>query len=409
MTKRHFQNWIDIYVDYARDGFCPDSFHLWTGLSILSGALERKVWIKEGLIQHYPNTFVLLVANPGVGKSTAIKRGTSLLEDIKLIDPNLKVMSGLMTQAGLMSEMKTFKMIDIRGKGVPMTSGYYYASEASDSGLQNLSGDFNATVTALYDCDDQYRKRLKNEEYTFPNPSLCILAGSTFDFLKNLVNQNSVMGGLASRFLYVVERERPEHVSTWGSSGLVTRSPEMRMRLYEDLRHIHSLVGEFRIEGAAIDLYNDWHADFMKHYRAIESERMQSIMTRVPTALKKVLMLCSVAERSDLSITREHMEKAIELTESVRKDNAMIISSAIMANKSLSESLFQFLGQSLKKSGGIMSMQNLSLRYAVWGGDPTKFESTLAHMVGAGMIKREGSAGSTECLIRLLIDPDTQL
>lgn len=409
MTKRHFPNWIEAYTAYARDEFCPDSFHLWTGLSVLSGALERKVWLQEGHIRHYPNIFILLVANPGIGKSTAIKRGADFLELLKKKDnPDFKIMSGLATQAGLMSEMKTFRMIYEGNQMFPMTSVYYYASEASDSGLQNLSGDFNATITALYDCDDQYRKRLKNEEYTFPRPSMAVIAGSTFDFLKNLVNQNSVMGGLASRFLYIIAKEKREQKAIWGSP-LKGRDHETEKKLYEDLLCIHRLSGAFCMEPAALDLYLDWFSDFDKRYRKIESERMLSILTRVPTALKKVLMLVSVSEHNDLGISLGNMQRAIELVEEATKDNAMIISQAIIGNKNTQESVNQFILQAIKKhgNGSGLLLSQLRSHYISYGGDVGKFDPTRTMLEASGYIDVKVENGDFR--LTLLKDPDLSL
>jgi hypothetical protein len=74
-------NWLKAYVEYASDKYCPPEFHLWTGLSVLAGACERKVWLSNRRVTYYPNLFVMLTTYPGVGKSTRDSSRRSLPRD----------------------------------------------------------------------------------------------------------------------------------------------------------------------------------------------------------------------------------------------------------------------------------------------------------------------------------------
>lgn len=407
---RNFPNFIDAYLDYALDGFCPDSYHLWTCLSIISGAAERKVHLIADGIHYYPNIFVMLVGNPGTGKSTALKRGTILMEKIALdYDQTYKVFSGQMTQAGLITTMDIMSTFKDGDEDTVYSSGYYHASEASDSGLQNLHGDFNATLCAMYDCDDVYMKTLKKESYLIYNPSLSIIAGSTFDFLKTLVNQNSVMGGLASRFTYVIAKEKRAISSTWGDdTGARFRADPVKQKLlFEDLCAITRLKGQFRIERSAFQLYKPWHAKYNEEYLSLKSERMESITVRKPTLHKKILMLVSLAESDDLIITAEHMERSLAYVDEVTKDNARIISTALISNKVNQDALSQFILQSIKAAGGKLNIKYLKQKYLTYGGDISKYESTIKMLTEAGMVKL--SAEQSASFIELLVEPDSYL
>lgn len=395
---RNFPDFLDAYMDYAFDKFCPHTYHQWTALSLISGALERKVWINEGKITHYPNTFILLVGAPGVGKSTAITRGAAIIEKLKEENHRFKIFSGLMTQAGLCTEMNVLNSFEYNRVPIRYSSGYYYASEASDSGLQNLSGDFNATVTAMYDCADNYRKRLKAEDYNIPNPSLSLIAGSTFDFLKTLVNQNSVMGGLASRFVYVVSKERKLQSPLWGTETL--KEDEItKKKLAEDLIKINQMVGPFTMQPVVLDIYNGWWETFAESYAKLNSEKIQSISTRKPTLLKKVCMLLSASERDDRVITETHITKAIGYVERVTNDNAFIISSAMMAGKTTQDATSQFILNTIGKKGDQIHTQELKRKFVSFGGDLVKYNPTLQMMWGAGMIEMPGD------YVKLLVEP----
>src|SRR5574337_1089916 len=72
MSKRRLSNWVDSYMEYVDDLESPELFKLWSGLSTISGALQRKCYL-QFFSEHYPNTFVVFVGPSGTRKSEAIK------------------------------------------------------------------------------------------------------------------------------------------------------------------------------------------------------------------------------------------------------------------------------------------------------------------------------------------------
>ena len=66
---RKLDDWLTSFMDYTASMSAPKLFRQWTGLSMLSAALERKVWIETELGHLYPNLYVFLVSPPGVGKT----------------------------------------------------------------------------------------------------------------------------------------------------------------------------------------------------------------------------------------------------------------------------------------------------------------------------------------------------
>lgn len=403
--KRNFPDFLTAYLSYAEDKSRPTPFHQWVGVSVVSGALQRKVWLPEGKMMHYPNTFILLVGNPGIGKSVALSRGTGLLRKLQQeYNHEFHIMQGSMTEAGLCEEMNSVASFMYGSVVTQYSSGYFYASEASSSALQNLAGDFNATITELYDCADSFEKTLKEKQYRVPNPSLCVLAGSTFDFLKTIVNQSSVMGGLASRFIYVISQDKEQRrgdvdLGESDDSG----DAEMKRLLTDDLVQINKLVGRFRITKGALAAYVSWFDSFASEYRGIESERMQAIITRKPTNLKKLMMILSASAGDSLEITQAQAERAIEMVEAVSRDSGQIISSAIIASKDGQDSVSQFILQAAKRCGGSVEISSLKKAYVTFGGDMTRYEGTIKHLVEAGMIALDSSR------IKLLIEPDRYL
>ena len=76
---RRLKNWIKSYADFTEVSEAPLTFDFWTGLSTISGALQRKVYIDEVKFKLFPNMYVFFVAPPGVAtKSTTVGVGDCL-------------------------------------------------------------------------------------------------------------------------------------------------------------------------------------------------------------------------------------------------------------------------------------------------------------------------------------------
>src|SRR5690606_11504383 len=125
--SRHFDNFLDAYLEYANDDFVPEKFNLWSGLSAIAGALERKVWLPWGdTFSYYPNIFVLLVALPGVGKSTALNKAIGLLQEMNLKDNRLKLIPSQVTEAKFIEMMGFSNPFHIGTQIYNQSSGFYW-------------------------------------------------------------------------------------------------------------------------------------------------------------------------------------------------------------------------------------------------------------------------------------------
>lgn len=407
--KRNFPNFLEAYFNYAKDGFCPNDFHTWTGLSIIAGSLERKVFLQQGLIKHFPNIYTLLVSHPGVGKSTALDRGTELIELLKQRhNPELKLIPNQITEPALLDLMNIRAQMPGTGSQIIYhSSGYFYASEASASALQNLHGDFNATITALYDCPTFFRKKLKMDKELIEIPHACmnVLAGATFDYLKELVNERSVMGGLASRFIYVINKDRIVRQAKWGYEQEV--DVKTKNLLVEDLATINRLVGPFKPTKGFMEQWEHWQPTFDKYLIDLNSPRMESINARKGTNILKAAMLLSVSESNSMELNCEHWEKAVDMINKVTKDNAFVIASALMASVDVQAGINQNILLGIgNKIGDKISTPILKQKMIRAGIDSQRFDSSFQKLREASMIKFLDSGGDR---VELLVNPEGNL
>src|SRR5262245_38983278 len=104
MPARAFtEGWLKAYVQHQRFTESPESFHFWTGVSTIAGALRRKVWTDHLNYQYTPNFYIILVAPPGVAtKTTAINAGMRFLRSI-----NVRLGPQSLTWQALFEALKT--------------------------------------------------------------------------------------------------------------------------------------------------------------------------------------------------------------------------------------------------------------------------------------------------------------
>lgn len=403
---RNFPDFIKAYLDYAKDDYCPDEFHRWTGMSILAGALERKVWLINGKITFFPNVYVFLVTFAGVGKSTALVRGTDFLEELKeKVTPEFNIIDEQITEPAFVKTMSERQLLQMPGTtGLFHSSGYFYASEASASALQNTCGNFVATVTGFYDCPKVFRKTtLSGGPLEFYNVCFNMLAGATFDYLRTLVNDVSVMGGFASRILYVVSKERIIRTPKWGASD--REDAKMREALFADLKEIHALKGAFKPSKEFVSAWEAFQPESDRILSALNSPRLESLAARRSTHVTKVAMLLSASESNDMTLEARHWDRAMELVEDVMKDNAFILSQGAIADKTSQLGVTQALGQMLKRRGGQMSMQTFKGAALAHGNPVDLVTKTIDFMIASAWISYDASSGN----VKLLVDPDRYL
>lgn len=401
--SRNFPDFLSSYFSYARDSFCPDSFHFWTGISVIAGALERKVWIPYSTeVVHYPNLFVVLVAHPGVGKSSATNIGTRLLREVK----GINFIPTQVTEAKFIDLMSAQTSFSLGTSQFFQSSGFFYASEASNS-LKNIYGDFIACITDFYDCPTIWEKATqKDDRLTLTNVCFNLLAGCTFDYLSKLVTDDNIMGGFASRLTYVIHDEKMERRPTWGDEQ---KDVEIRKRLLEDLRDIHKMAGPFTAEQAFKNAYFDWFVKHDAERARLPSEKLQALMARKGTNLFKLCMILSASESSDRILREEHWHKALDLLDSVYSDlPKMLRLTQVQQGVDVAQkALIMAILHELEQAAGTLNLQQLTSKVATQGYDIQKLQAAVRMLIDGKQILHSHAEGRN--VLKLNVSPNNYL
>lgn len=331
MSKRNFPSFIQAFLDYSKNVGAPEKFLLWSAISGVSAALERKTWlVYNGVQVIYPNMYIMLVADSGIAKkSTATRAMTEILyevEDIKYMSTQLSAAS-LVEQLRAAGEEKTFEFDGVKYKN---SSLFAYSSEAKVTiGDQKGLSGIQELLTDFYDCGDPNiwsdkkgwnKSTISGGNITVFNPCLSLLACSTPSWLNEAIGKSGIEGGFASRVIFVTQKEREKSSVGWlDDEDHPEDDPSgMRKLLVEDLSKISKLKGRYKTQVGWKEAYNKLQKEVDE--RIDQETEMKSYYSRKMWHCLKLSQILAADHSDDLIVTPNHLLAAKDLLESIEKD-----------------------------------------------------------------------------------------
>lgn len=320
MSKRHFQDWLQAYIQYTEYSEAPAIFHFWAGVHTIAGALRRKVWLEMGYFQWYPNFYIIFVAPPGiVSKSTTLRIGQNLLRQLKGIHfgPEAITWQALVTHLAESTE------------GIPLKNGTFMPMSA----LSIASGEFGTflnphdremidILVALWDGQTGiFEKKTKTSGHDkIENPWLNIAACTTPAWIQGNFPEYLIGGGFTSRCIFVFANKKRRFIA-YPSLEMPKGHKELETKLVEDLRIISSLQGEYTLTPEAVKWGTEWYE---KHYASTDNvlagERFAGYWARKQTHLHKLALILAASQGDNLYITEKHLQAAERILTANEKD-----------------------------------------------------------------------------------------
>jgi hypothetical protein len=288
--------WIGTYLRWCQDGEVPLCYHFWAAVVAMSAACHRNVFMDRGSFYLYPCHSVFFVGPSGLRKTQAITTANSVIEAMNRqisqewrenirtqphvlydTDPRIRQMPH---DASFLAIIKTLKgPRTVMVEDDPLTLDQDLDSCAilaleelgtllsKDGFAVNKSID---TLIALSDAPSTYRYHTERQgPLELRNVALCLVAGTTPNWIRENLTTKMFLGGLASRILFIYRQnaggrvyDTPEpldpvareELARWLAqvAGLTKTpmrlSPEARVRLKEwyAINHRH-------VEGEGVD------------------------------------------------------------------------------------------------------------------------------------------------------------
>lgn len=302
--KRKLDDWLSTYMTAVANTEPPRNYHLWTAISCLAGAVQRKCMINIGTLTFYPNMYIILVGPPGkTRKGTAMNIGERFLLNL-----GVPISGDAITREALVEALEesraTFTTKD--GDKVPHSSLSVISPEFTVFlGHENITLLDN--LTDWYDCRERFEYRTKTQGVNIvPNVWFNILGATTPEMLRMALPQHLISGGFASRVIFIYEDRKFQSVPF---PFLSEEERELMKLLAEDLAHINTINGNFTVTEEFLQDYSTWYKE-LEANPPFTDPIFDGYLGRRQVHLIKLSMLCSLSRSDSLELTHDDFTRA---------------------------------------------------------------------------------------------------
>lgn len=252
MAEGGWDDFVDSFMEYTEGIPSPEIFRLWSGITCVAAALERRVWVRSAGDKVFPGLYTLLVGKPGTGKSQAIRQVSALWYASK----ELKVAPHSVTKASLTDELEAAKRIKMLGNEVFEYHSLQIAASEFGVLVPAHDLDFLNFLNQIYDNDPNYResRRTQARKVETVNPQINILAGTQPAYLATLLPEEAWGMGFMTRMLMVYSAET-HRIQLFNAK---TANQQHFNKLAEQIKGLLKAYGECDWEQEARDAIQTW-------------------------------------------------------------------------------------------------------------------------------------------------------
>ena len=325
--SRHFPDFLAKYVDFTQHSEAPTMFHFWTGVSIISGVLRRRVWIEEAIFQIIPNFYIIFVGPPGiVTKSTTVNIGSRILRRVEGVrfGPNSMTWQGL-TKA-LEEARQVVQFGDDMDTILQMSCLYISLSELGTF-LKTKDDELLSILIQMWDGERtewKHRTRTAREgdtnEIIVVNPLMTVIGCTTPAWVRRNFPLHVIEGGLTSRCIFVCSNRKRQLVS-YPHKIIDMEAFERDIQLLaDDLNDIAQIIGEYRLTPEAEEWGDAWYKTHNALLTKGIGDRYSGYISRKQGHVHKLAMILSAARSNDRIVQKHDLERAASIVTALEAD-----------------------------------------------------------------------------------------
>jgi len=284
----------------------PKAFRLWTAIATIGASVERRCYTEiRGMSALYPNMFVLLVGQPGVGKSVALNAASHFLR----MTGEVHIAPATMTKAAMVDTLKDSKK---RIHSAATGDVEYHSLFIPATEFGNLVPAYDlpmiSALNDLFDCRSDFVERTRGGgEVRINNPQITLLGATQPDYLSVILPEAAWGMGFTSRIVMIYSDDKSaQRRSLFAFRKAPTAEHD---RLTAELTAIAKMRGEFRWDPAAAQALDEWH--MAGELPVPNSPRLTHYCTRRTIHMVKLMMIAALARHS-LVITSDDFETAVD-------------------------------------------------------------------------------------------------
>lgn len=387
MRKRNFPDLLEAWMEYNRHSIAPKIYQRWSFVSVIAGALERKVWLtKNHHTGWYPNLYLFLVGPPGSGKSVTAEAAMSLLQEV----PGIEFLADQVNAVSLFHDLSAIgrkKIFRWNGEAYPHSAATIFASEAATTFIEQYKGGGIITaLTNLYNGGPLgwsmrhgvSRSTRGDGSVACYNPCINLLACSTPAWLMTrCMTRDDAEGGFGSRILIVVNYDELVDDGVW-DSGEIASDMKLRMAIIEDLKQVAKLAGPYSSD---LSFRAAWQEVTKRHNAEMEVRARSGVLggyqQRKLTQLIKLTMILAASRRNDLVVTGKDLEDAWTMLAQIEPDMVMMLEELDMSPDSKARrDIFNWL-----RAVGHRTVTKATIMHAFPRMDWTQFNQAIAGLL----------------------------
>jgi hypothetical protein len=366
----------------------PDNFVEWGFRYMISAALQRRVWAPPEHEPIYPNMYVTLVGDPGVGKGGPIRAVSSILTEHKLEDAkNVEQFKGdeqTIAQAVHDADIKSAQEDMVKGKDksasvekallIPVAADavtyealvqsmshclrrinyvktdaegkqkmaiYSHASqcfclEEIASLFRKHQNDLVNFLIQAYDCSDSYEYRTKTAgRDRILRMCVNFIGGTTPDFMQETFDDALVNQGYSSRTFYIYGAKNRK--SVFFRPELTEEQKQYRREISAHVKSLTRLYGQIKVTDETKLWLQDWIETFAANpdKRVARSPKMKAYYARMNIHIMKVAMAIHFGETTDMFVPQSTFEEAIQILQ--REEVTMQLALTVGGNNPLAK------------------------------------------------------------------------
>lgn len=305
MTDRLTPDWIDGFLAFTHNTEGPYTYRLWTAISVVASALQRKCKLEWGSLTFYPNMYIVLVGPSGdARKGTAMNPGLEFLYDLEI-----KTAAEAITREALIRELAKASdtIIDPSTGAMEFHSSLTVFSPELTVFLGYHNAQLMSDLTDWYDCRKRWTYRTKNvgtDEII--GVWVNIIGATTPDLIQAALPMDAIGGGLTSRIVFVYEQKKGKSVPY---PFLTNDDLELRKKLWHDLERIKILQGSFRTSEDYLSNWIDWYTA-QEGNPPFDDPRFGGYFARRPNHVMKLATIFSASRSDEMLVELRDLERA---------------------------------------------------------------------------------------------------
>jgi hypothetical protein len=284
-------DFIDTFMEWTENEPSPYIFRLWSSITCVAGALERRIWTKVINRPTFANLFVLLTANPGIGKG--------VIDDVARLwkkSGKLHVAPDSVTAASLLDALVEAKRIVANGHSIEFEY-HSLVVPAEEFGVLVPAHDleFLNRLNKIFTNPDDLRVRRKyiKDEIVILQPQMTILGGTQPAYLSDLFPEVAWGGGFTQRLLFI-------HSGITPMVKLFLQEPardDLERTLVATMKSLVDRKGQLRWDTKAATKLSNWHAS--GGVPRPTHPRLVHYLNRRTQFLIKLMMISSASRGAD--------------------------------------------------------------------------------------------------------------